>query len=386
VPGRNFLMLTVASLLLGTLAAIPGAQATSGAILIDTPRAYVIGRYASAVSSSRAVIEKVMDDSGMPGLGIAVALDSQIIWAEGFGYANLESKTPVTRHTKFGIGSISKSLTTALVSRLDEKGLIDIDAPLETYLPEFPLKGRGITIRLIAAHLSGLGDTVSAGGSSPARTFTTDEALRVVYQEVLKYEPRQQSHYSTSSYTLIAGAVERITGKSFPDLIEQHVTKPLGMANTVPNDLRQIISNRTAFYEAEENKLWHAPNYGSSFKLAGAGYLSTAEDIARFASALLHGSFLKPATVEELFEPQRTAKGEKTQFASGWRSVQDPRNGRDIIVQPGGGPGISSLVSIHRKERLVVVTLSNQTGAPAGLTIQGPVFDAFLELINGRHE
>lgn len=378
-------MLTVASLLLGTLAVIPGAQATPKAISIDTPRAFVIGQYASAVSSSRAVIEKVMNDSGMPGLGIAVALDGQIVWAEGFGFADLESTTPVIRLTKFGIGSISKSLTTALVSRLYEKRLIDIDAPLETHLPEFPLKGRGITIRLIAAHLSGLDDTVSLGGHSPARSYTTDEALRVVYQEVLKYEPRQQSHYSTSSYTLIAGAVERTSGKSFPHLIEQYVTKPLGMASTVPNDLRQIISNRTAFYEIEENKLVHAPNNGSSFRLAGAGYLSTAEDIAHFASALLQGNFLKPTTVEELFKPLTTAKGEKTQFAMGWRSVQDPRNGRDIIVQPGGGPGISSLVSIHRKERLVVVTLSNQTGAPAGLTIQGPVFDAFLELIKGRH-
>jgi serine beta-lactamase-like protein LACTB len=98
----------------------------------------------------------MMASARVPGLGVAVAVDGKVVWAEGFGLADLERGVPVTRRTKFGLGSVTKSLTMALAARLHEEKVLDLDAPLERYLPDFPHRGKGITTRLIGCHLSGL--------------------------------------------------------------------------------------------------------------------------------------------------------------------------------------------------------------------------------------
>ncbi|HWT01325.1 MAG TPA: serine hydrolase domain-containing protein [Pyrinomonadaceae bacterium] len=342
------------------------------------------GRYEEAVREGRAAVREMMQRDSVPGVGVAVMADGELVWAEGFGFADLEQRVPVTRETRFGIGSITKAMTMALYGRLVEEGVVEFDAPVESYLAEFPHKNMKISVRLIAGHLSGLDDSVNtAHGLTSTHYGTTAEALRLLMNEPLKYRPLERHFYTTGPYTFIAGVVERAARKDFQALMNQYVIGPLGLKDTVPNNRRAIVPHRTAFYVSEEGKAVNAPFADPSFKLAGAGYLSTAEDVARFGAAFLKPGFLKEATIAELFRPLRTSAGEDTGFALGWRVGKDGRN-RRIIHQPGGGPGISCWLTLYPDEKLVVAILSNQTGAPVGGRTMDAIADSFVKQRTAR--
>jgi serine beta-lactamase-like protein LACTB, mitochondrial len=336
------------------------------------------GRYSEAVAAGRAAVGEMMEEGGVPGVGVAVAVEGELVWAEGFGFADLERRVPVTRETKFGVGSVTKSLTMALFGRLMEQGLVELDAPVETYLPEFPHRNLKISTRLIAGHLSGLDDTFNASQTFTATHYaTTSDALREILKEPLRHRPGERHFYTTGPYTIIAGVVERAARRDYHSLMAQHVTGPLGLKNTVPNERKPVIPHRASFYVREDGRTVNAPYFDPSFKWAGAGYLSTAEEMARFGSALLRPGFLKQATLDELFRPLKTSADEETGFALGWRVGADAKR-RRLIHQPGGGPGISCWLVLYPEERLVVAILSNQTGAPVGGKALDTIVDSFL--------
>lgn len=333
----------------------------------------------SAVARSRAAVREMMEKDGVPGVGVAVAVGGEVVWAEGFGLADLDGRVPVTRETKFGIGSITKSLTTALMGRLVEEGRVDLDAPVETYLPEFPHKNLKISPRLIAGHLSGLDDSFNSSQTYTAKHYaSTSEALGEIFKEPLRHRPGEQHFYATGTYTIIAGVLERAAGRDFHTLLRRYVLDPLGLRDTVPNDRRAAVPHRTNFYLREGGRTIAAPYFDPSYKWAGAGYLSTAEDVARFGAALLRPGFLKQSTLAELFRPLKTSAGAETGFALGWRVGAD-RRGRRIIHQPGGGPGISCWLVLYPEEQLSVAILANQTGAPVGGKVLEAIADSFIE-------
>jgi CubicO group peptidase (beta-lactamase class C family) len=295
-------------------------------------------RWSEAIRASREAVTGMMQRARVPGVSVAVAVKGEVVWAEGFGFADLEHEVPATAHTRFGIGSNSKSLTTALLGRLMEEGLLDLDAPVERYLPEFPHAGKGVTIERVAAHLSGLDDTFSAANAhSNVHYPTTDAALREVLREPLKYPPGQRSSYATGTYTILAAVVERVTGEPFLSALERRILQPLQLRNTVPNDRRAIVPHRTSFYAVDEgDRLVHAPFFDPSFKWAGAGYLSTAEDLARFGSAHLGPGFFRAETLQRILTSLRTTAGEDTGLGLGWRIGADAGFGMNWTIGPDG--------------------------------------------------
>ena len=119
------------------------------------PQALAPDALTEAISQAQNIIQTNVAPLA-PGLDVAVAVNGKIVWSQGFGYADLAAKTPITSRTRFRIGSVSKPLTAAGLALLVERGRIDLDAPVQQYLPDFPQKEAPITIRLLAGHLSGL--------------------------------------------------------------------------------------------------------------------------------------------------------------------------------------------------------------------------------------
>lgn len=334
-----------------------------------------------AAAATRAAVAGMMRDASVPGVSVAVALRGEVVYAEGFGFADLEQRVPMTPRTKLGIGSVSKALTTALLARLVEAGTLDLDEPIERWLPAFPHAGRGISLRLVAGHLSGLDDSFNARARNGTVHYdTTEDALREIFREPLLFPPGTRHHYTTGPYTLLAGVAEKATGRPFLELVRRHVLEPLSLDDTVPNDRRAIVPERTAFYvlDAATGRSVNAPWFDPSYKWAGAGYLSTATDLARFGAALLRPGFLGDRTRGELFRPLRTSAGEETGYALGWQVTTDAK-GRRIIQQPGGGEGVAGILVLHPEDDLVVAILSNQTGAPVGGRTAEAIAEAFLE-------
>ena len=343
----------------------------------------------AAEAARGALLERVGRDD-IPGTSAAVAVRGRVVWSEAFGHADREAAVAATPATRFGIGSITKSLTMALAARLVDQGRIDLDAPVERYLPGFPHAGRGITTRLVGGHLSGLGDAFANANRLTTRHYDTREALAEIVKEPPRGPAGAEHFYATGTFTVIAAVVEEVSGQPFATAMRRHVLDPLGMRSTVPNDPRRPDAFRTAFYEADaEDRPVPAPSYDPSHKLAGAGYLSTAADLVRFGSALLDPGFLTAGTLEQLFVPLRTRAGADTGVGLGFRIGQQAWPGagwtigpddetRSIVHQPGGGPGISCWLVIDRDAKVVVAVLSNRTSANVGGKAFDAVFEAFL--------
>lgn len=311
-------------------------------------------------------LRNIIKTENVPGISVCVILDGKTVWNEAFGFANIESNSIATSDTKFGIGSISKSLTAVLAMRLSEEGLLDIDAPIERYLPDFPHRDRGVTVRLILSHLSGYEDKFDDDNFYNAKRFeTTREVLERFYNEKLAANPGERTIYGTTTFTLVAAVIEKVTGLTFTAAINKWLFEPIGLKNVVPNDRKLIIQNRTAFYIKEEEILVNGEFVDSSFKLAGAGFLSTSGDLAKFGSSIINEGLLRGETLNTLFRPAKTIKGEITPFALGFRVTKLP-DGGEVILQPGGGVGISSVLYVDRKRNLSLAILSNRTFAPIG--------------------
>jgi CubicO group peptidase (beta-lactamase class C family) len=331
-----------------------------------------------AVPKAREAMKGAIRRGAAPGAAAAVAMNGRIVWSEGFGVSDVTTGAPVTPATRFGIGSISKTLTLTAAVRLAESGKLDLDAPIERYLPDFPHRGRGVTIRRIGAHQSGIADGFADRHYYSTVHFSTlDSAYRGIAAEPMVFAPGTRSEYATGLFTIIGKVLERVTERPYPELMRRLILVPAGMSSTAPSDPGRRPANRASFYVRRgDGDFQPAPATDPSFKLPGAGFLATAEDLARFGAALVDPSFLSDQSRRQLFTPVPLVDGTPTGYALGFQVLEE--DGRRLLLQPGGGPGIAGWLAIYPDDRVVVAILSNATGAPLGDQVRRAVAAAFL--------
>jgi serine beta-lactamase-like protein LACTB, mitochondrial len=359
---RRFLLLAVVPCL-GLTAAPAAPLGHAGAPCISRRAHSVPAAYAEAVAQARAVVCEQLAPN-MPGVQVAVAVDGRLVWSEGFGYADVERRTPVSPESQFRIGSVSKPLTAAAVALLYEQGKLDLDAAVQTYVPTFPTKPYPITTRELAGHLAGIrhyrGDEFLLN-----RHFdTVVEGLSIFEDDSLLFPPGTKFSYSSYGWNLISAVVEGASGETFLRYISDHVFRPLGMTRTAPDRVDSLIPHRTQFYDRDTTgRFTLSPRVDNSYKWAGGGFVSTAEDLVKFGSALLQPGFLKPETLELLFTSQRTTGGEATGYGIGWFLASDSLKHRRVF-HGGSSVGGTAAFGVDRDSRVVVAILSNLTGAP----------------------
>lgn len=342
--------------------------------------------YADAIQLGRIAVRTLRDEARIPGLTVAVGIDGQIVWSEGFGYADLEHQAPVTTQTRFRLGSVSKMLTAAAVAKLYEEGKLDLDAPIQRYEPTFPDKGRPITPRQLAGHLGGIRHYVQekdyVGRNIDSEHFDSVQAsLKIFQDDPLVAAPGATYKYSTFGYTLLSRVVEATAGQDFLDYLRDHITQPLGMKQTNADQPGPIIPHRAGFYDQRsDGQIVNATYVDSSYKWAGGGMLSTAEDLVRFGFAHLRSGFFKAKTLDLIFTSQRAADGKETGVGIGWRITADAE-GRRLVHHAGAMNGCRAVIVINRDAGLVVSLLSNLGQTPAdvertALTLAEPFLQA----------
>ncbi|HZD03797.1 MAG TPA: serine hydrolase domain-containing protein [Longimicrobiales bacterium] len=328
--------------------------------VLDVARAPAWGPYQTAVDSSRHLVAARMEEVGIPGLSIAVARDGEVVWSEGFGFADLENRVPVTPATKFRIASISKALTASAVGELVQEGRLDLDATVQRYVPSFPEKRWPVTVREIGGHLAGIRHYRGEEFASAIQYDDVVDALEIFARDTLLFEPGTRYSYSTYGWNLMSAVIQGASGVAFLRFMRENVIEPLGLRGTVAEHVDSIIPFRARFYErTEDGRIVNAPYVNNSNKWAGGGYLSTAEDLVRYGSAYFRGDFLDPATVELLWTPQHTSDGESTGYGIGWSSGERPEGGGRRVWHTGGAMGGSTILMIYPDERIVVSILTN---------------------------
>lgn len=315
--------------------------------------------YTAAIVQARRLIRDTMAVVQAPGASITVMKNGKIIWSEGFGFADLEQQVRATPHTRFRIASVSKSLTSVALGLLVQQGKLDLDAPVQRYVPTFPAKPWPVTTREVAGHLAGIRH-YNPGEFESTRFYpTVMEGLAIFQDDSLLFQPGTRYSYSSYGWNLISAVIEGASGQPFLPYMSKMVFSPAGMQATQPEFSDSIIPFRAHNYVHEKGgPVLNAPYVDNSYKWAGGGFLSTTEDLARFAQAMLTGTLLAPATVELLWTPQKTSDGKSTGYGMGWGSGTDAK-GHRWIGHTGGGMGATANLRIYPDDSLVVALLVN---------------------------
>ena len=314
-----------------------------------------------AIDSARAILLEGMRRSGIPGSSVTVMRDGRIVWSEGLGFSDVENQVRVTTQTKFRIGSVSKSLTAAGAVLLVESGKLDLDSPVQRYVPSFPQKGYSISTRQVAGHLAGIRHYANSDEFLSQRHYNNvTDALSIFSSDTLLSRPGDKYHYSTYGFVLVSAVVEGAAGEPFLSFMRRRVIDPIGMRHTIAEYPDSIIAYRARFYTRQDSlaPIVNAPYVDNSNKWAGGGFLSTTEDLVLFGDNMITARIMKPATRDLMWTSQRTADGKPTGYGLGWVVATDSA-GRQVVSHSGGSDGGTALLVLYPKQRMVFAFLFN---------------------------
>ena len=317
--------------------------------------------YRHAIAKSRRLIAEATRHNGLPGAQIAVAIDGKVCWSENFGYADLGQGRVVQRNTLFRMASVSKMYTAAAVARLVQAHKLDLDTPVVRYLPGLPGHYAGITTRHLVSHQAGIRHYY--GADKPTKTAhyaDVNSALDVFVGAPLLFPPGTDCAYSSYGWVLLSAVVERVSGKPFLRYMQEDVWAPLGLVNTfaeIPNDRKKDLS--TFYLKDHPQGSWHeAPAEDLSFKWAGGGFTSNANDLVQFGMGLLDGTFLSRETLRLVCTPQRTARGDTTGFGIGV-TIYATADNRRMVGHSGLMPTARSYLLLFPDDNLVIAFTAN---------------------------
>jgi CubicO group peptidase (beta-lactamase class C family) len=333
---------------------------------------------AGEVEGLEVLVTNVMSRMGIPGLSLAIGRDGDLVFANGYGFADMENFVSAKADTTYRLASISKTMTAVLALRLAEEGELDLDEPVRSHCSSFPRKRWPVTSRQLLCHQGGVRH-YRDGERPMTRRFTTlEEGLALFKDDPLEFEPDTGILYSTFGYTLLGCVIEGVTGLSFAEALKEAVFVPSGMTRTQPDDLRPLIRNRVRGYARDEQgRLVNAALADMSYKVPGGGLSGTAPDLARFGLALVSGRLLGPESFEEMLTPGRTRGGIDGGLGLGLAVAK--REGRREAWQDGNQTGASGMLYLRPDDGLVVAMLTNHEGiAPALLPVTQRLADFLL--------
>jgi CubicO group peptidase (beta-lactamase class C family) len=318
-----------------------------------------------AIKTGIDFINQLREMSEIPGLSVSIGRNGKILWEQGFGLRDIENNVSTTSDTVFRIGSVSKIVTIAAAARLYERGVLDIDAPIEKYVPGLPDAYKKITARQLAGHLGGVRHYKLTDQQFSARHFDSiKDSLEIFTIDPLQHEPGTKYLYSTFGYVLLSAVVEAACKTDFIKCLKDEVLDPLKMTQSGPDFINEIIPGRTRYYERSNGRILHAPFEDPSYKWAGGGLIATTSDLVRFGMAHLTTGYLKQETLNALFTSQRTTDGTDTEVGLGWRIGSDWKE-RKIYHHAGNIYGGRAVVILYPESNLAISLATNLSSQPS---------------------
>jgi CubicO group peptidase (beta-lactamase class C family) len=257
--------------------------------------------------------------------------------------------------------------------QLWDRGRLDLDAPVQKYCPSFPQKPWPISTRQVLGHLGGIRHYKSSSQDDPefGNTKHFDDpiqaGLNFFKDDPLVAQPGTSFHYSTQGYTVIGCVIEGASGAKYLDFIRQNVLVPAQMEQTQPDDRLAVVPYRTRFYQKAESGTVHNADFlDSSYKIPGGGWLSSAEDMARFEVAILNDKLVRRITRDLMWTPLKPSDGSKDNYALGWDWGEENDRETAGVGNTGFQQGTSTTFVIAPERRVGVVVLSNMADQPSG--------------------
>lgn len=352
---------------------------------------HAAGLSAQQIREVSQVAAAAMETNRLPGLSVAVSKDGQI-WSAGFGKADLEQDVPVTAQSMFRTASVAKWFTATAAMRLVEDGNLDLDAPIQRYCPQFPQKQWPITSRQLLTHTAGVrhnhGDNGEARDTEAQRQ-TLEELIQrekstryTRYTDVIKpldtfkndpllFQPGTRVLYSSLGYRLLGCVLEGAAQRPYRKLMRDLVFEPAGMKTTTEDDALVMVPHRVAGYsKAPDDAIVRAAFRDVSENLPAGGWLSTAEDLVRFALAFQSGKLVKLTTRDHMIEHAKLTDGTPApnpfgdpRYYYGIGIMVGPVDARPAWFHTGGQSGASALLFWFPDSSVAVALLTNRDGS-----------------------
>jgi len=369
--------------LLGTCALFLALAACGDSATAERATVAAAPTYEAVARELETMIERERAQKGLEAVSIALVDGDDVVWARGFGEQS--EGVPATAETVYRVGSVSKMFTDVAVMQLVEQGAIDIDASVQTYVPEFnPTNDTGtpITLRQLMSHRSGIIREPPAGhyfddtGTDLAATVASMAGTPQIYL------PTARTKYSNAGIAVVGYALEKTQGEPFADYVKRSVLEPLGMTQSAFSPEPAIVANLAdAYMWGFDRPLFPAPTFELGMAPAGSMY-STVLDLSRFMSAAFRGgegesgTLLTPETLEAMWEPQFAEPGATAGYGFGF--AVDERFGQRRLGHGGAIYGFSTELAFLPEAGLGVAIVSAVDGTNS---VMGRIADAALELM-----
>ena len=322
-----------------------------------------VSRYAEKLRQFEREAQRQMELDGTPGVTVGF-VEGGATWVKGFGYADVENKTPMKAESAYRLASVTKPMTAVAVLQLAEKGKINLDAEVQTYVPYFPKKKWPVTVRQLLGHLGGIPHYVNADAELHIKTRkTTRESIALFENYDLVAEPGTRYSYSSYGYNLLGAVVESASGQPYGDYMRDNVWRPLGVGDTRMDDPLALIPNRVRGYQLIDGKLANSEFVDISSRFAAGGTRSTVPDLLKFAEGVMQGKLLSKRSYELMFESMQTREGRFTNYSAGWGT--NSSGGRFMVTHSGGQNETRTLLVVFPAKNLAIAGAVNFEGSSA---------------------
>jgi CubicO group peptidase (beta-lactamase class C family) len=295
---------------------------------------------------------------------VLVAKDGKAVFSKSYGMADLEWSVPNSPTTRFNIASMTKQFTAASILLLEDRGKLKTDDLVKKYLPDAPASWDKITIYHLLTHTSGIPD--DAAKYEPG----TPDKL-VFNDKPLNFQPGEQWAYTNLGYIVLGYLLERISGQTYEEFVQQNIFKPLGMNDSGLTSFVTIIPRRASGYWPGSNGIENAERPDPRMGFSAGSLYSTTEDLLRWEEGLFGGKLLSPASLRKITTPF------KSDYACGLHVSRV--NGRLMLEHDGNNIGFNADMAYYPEERLAVIVLANLNG-----TVTGEMTKALAAVAHGE--
>ena len=301
---------------------------------------------------------------------VLVAEKGKVIYKKGFGLADMEWNIPNQPDTKHRLGSITKQFTSMLIMQLVEQGKLKLDVPISTYLPDYPRKnGNVITIHQLLTHSSGIPNMTSFPGflkNVSRNAYSPLQLVNMSADSTLQFKPGERFAYSNSGYLLLGYIIEKVTGRSYEQLLQENIFTPLKMNNTGYDHHETLLKNRARGYEKNGRRYVNADFIDMSVPYAAGALYSTVEDLYLWDQALYGNQLLRKENMDLLFAKHIPSGG--GHYGYGWGMGEMPLGNTaeriETIGHGGGINGFNTQLTRIPSDKSFIVLLNNTGGAP----------------------
>jgi CubicO group peptidase (beta-lactamase class C family) len=296
---------------------------------------------------------------GETGCAALVAQKGQIIYKKAFGMANLELNVPMQPDMVFRIGSITKQFTAVAILQLMEQGKLSLQDDITKFIPDYPTNGYKITIEHLLTHTSGIKSftNIPEYMEISKDDLKPEEVIKEFKNQPMEFAPGTKWSYCNSGYFLLGYIIEKASGKTYREYIEENFFKPLGMTSSCYGDNSRIIKNRASGYQTNGNEVVNASYVSMLIPYAAGAIQSTVEDLFKWNQAIHSYRLLKKETLDKAFTEYKMPSGKGTGYGYGWMLQQV--QGSPTIEHGGSINGFQTNALYLPKEDIFVAVFSN---------------------------